>query len=67
MENFHHLLGFHHFSEAINEWINGLDVDEEALIGVINLDKLHTSLFSKTFTVNSEDRSLVFGGSQDGF
>ena len=32
MENFHNKVGLHHLFEAIAEWINGLQIDDEAFV-----------------------------------
>lgn len=43
MKYFHNLLRLHHFPESVVEGVHGLDVNQEAFIGVVYLDQLHSS------------------------
>lgn len=63
MEYFHYLLGLHHLSKSVDEWVYCLDVDQKTLVGVVDLDKLHATLLCQAFTVDSEDGGLAFGRS----
>lgn len=53
VEDFHDLIGLHHLFESVAERINGLQVDDEALVCVIHLNQLHTSVLGKAFAIHS--------------
>ena len=59
VEDLHYLIGLHHFFESVAERINGLEVDEEALVGVVHLNKLHASVLGEAFAVHAENRRAL--------
>lgn len=59
VEDLHDLIRFHHFFESVVERINGLQVDDEALVGEVNLNKLHASVLGEALAVHAEDRRAL--------
>ena len=58
MEYFHDHVGLHDLLEAVAERINGLQVNDEALVGKENLNELHAPVFGQAFAVHAEDRRV---------
>lgn len=59
VEDLHDLVGLHHLFEAVAERINGLEVYDEAFVGIVDLNQLHAPVLRQALAVHAQDRGAL--------
>ena len=58
VEDLHDLVGFEHLFESMVARIHSPQIDDEALVGKVNLDELHAPALGKTLAVKAQNGGL---------